>query len=112
MLRKPLIVTQNTIFQVDFIFKTTPSKRLDSKPSDILENLISVKPKLWVKYKKALNIGVTAVKFLPVCCYENANLFAGTGLKNSIQITNFIIFMATFSVNQYNFLVLGFKRLA
>ena len=112
ILRKYLIVTRNTIFQVEFIFKTTPRKRLDSKPSDILENLISVKPKLWVKNKKVLNIGVPGVKFLPVCWYENANFFLGIRLKNSIQITNFVIFMTTFSINQYNFLVLGFKRLA
>ena len=71
------------------------------------ENLISVKPKLWV-----LNIGVTGVKFLPVCWYENANFFSGIHLKKSIQITNFVIFMTTFSINKYKFLVLGFKRLA
>ena len=49
ILKKTLIITLNTIFQVDFIFRTTPRKRLDSKPNGILENLISVKPKLWVK---------------------------------------------------------------
>ena len=46
ILKKTLIITLNTIFQVDFIFRTTPRKRLDSKPNGILENLISVKPKL------------------------------------------------------------------
>jgi hypothetical protein len=29
-----------------------------------------------------------------------------------MQITNFVTFMTTFGINQYNFLVLGFKRLA
>ena len=43
---KTLIITLNTIFQVDFIFRTTPRKRLDCKPDGILENLNSVKPKL------------------------------------------------------------------
>ena len=112
ILKKTLITTLNTIFQVNLIFKTTPRKRLDSKHNRSLENLISVKLKLWVKYKKVLNIGVTGVKFLPVCWYEHANFFPGIHQKNSIQITNFVIFMTTFSINQYNFLVLGFKRLA
>ena len=52
ILKKTLIITLNTIFQVDFIFRTTSRKRLDSKPNGILENLISVKPKLWVKIKR------------------------------------------------------------
>ena len=56
--------------------------------------------------------GVSGVKFLPVCWYENANFFPGIHLKNSMQITNFVIFMTIFGINQYNFLVLGFKRLA
>ena len=59
-----------------------------------------------------MNIGVTGLKFLPVCWYENANFFPGIRLKNAIQITNFVIFMTTFVINQYNLLVLGFKRLA
>ena len=46
ILKKTLIITLNTIFQVDFIFRTTPRKRLDCKPDGILENLNSVKPKL------------------------------------------------------------------
>ena len=46
ILKKTLIITLNTIFQVDFIFMTTPRKRLDCKPDGILKNLNSVKPKL------------------------------------------------------------------
>jgi hypothetical protein len=44
--KKTFIITLHTIFQVDFISRTTLRKRLDSKPNGILENLISVKPKL------------------------------------------------------------------
>ena len=38
--------TLNAIVQVDFIFRRTPRRRLNSKPNGILENSISVKPVL------------------------------------------------------------------
>ena len=89
--KKTFIITLHTIFQVDFISRTTLRKRLDSKPNGILENLISVKPKLWV-----LNIGVTGVKFLPVCWYENANFFSGIHLKKINSNNKFCNFYDNF----------------
>ena len=59
-----------------------------------------------------MNIGVTGVKFLPVCWYENANFFPGIHQKNSMQITIFLILMTNFGINQYKFFVHWFKRLA
>ena len=55
---------------------------------------------------------VVQMEFLPVCWYENANFFPGIHLKNAMQITNFVILITIFGINQYNFLVLGFKILA
>ena len=43
------------------------------------------------------------MKFLPVCWYENANFFPGIHLKNSVQITNFVIFMTTFAIKSIQF---------